>query len=120
MANPDDYMGPERRDIDRMEGQRILDWRVLTLEQANDAREARLSLLEREYAGMTEKLKSIDRIEGLVYGLKDGLDGVKDAQNAAVTALRESNVRMMGGVILAIITILGTFVLGHFGPIPGK
>ena len=120
MANADDYTGPERREVDRAEGMRILDWRVLTLEQANDAREARLSLLEREYAGTTEKLKSIDRIEGLVSGLKDGLDSVKDAQNAAVTALRDSNVRTMSGVIIAIITVLVTFVLGHFGPIPGR
>jgi len=106
----------ERRNNDRLEAQRIVEWRILTLEQAGEAREARLSLLEREYVGMTEKLKSIDRIESLVHAVQSGLELVRDAQNNAVSTLRESSNRTMLGVILAIITVLGTFLLGHFGP----
>ena len=106
----------ERRSAERIEAQRIIDWRVLALEQAGDAREARLSLLEREYAGMTEKLRSIDRIERMIQAVQKGLESVKDSQSIAVAALRESSSRTMLGVILAIITVLGTFILGHFGP----
>ena len=105
----------ERRNADRLEGQRITDWRILTLEQAGEAREARLGLLEREYVGMTEKLKSIDRIESLVHAVQNALDAVKESQNSAVSTLRDSSNRTMLGVILAIITVLGTFILGHFG-----
>ena len=52
----------------------------------------------------------------MIQAVQKGLESVKDSQSIAVAALRESSSRTMLGVILAIITVLGTFILGHFGP----
>lgn len=92
----------ERRSFERREAEHIAEHRLFAAERSLEAQEIRLRSLETAYAGMSERLKALDRLESLVNAMKGAQD------------------RLMLGVILAIISVLGTFILGHFGPVPGK
>lgn len=93
------YEGPERRASDNLEARQLFEFRLLALERGSEERERRLKLLENEFASMNEKLKTIVRIDH------------------AVDSLKEAQTRMMAAIIVAIVTVVGTFLIGHFGPI---
>lgn len=81
-------------------GQEILDLRLLRLEQERDDHELRLRLVEKQNTEMNQRLRSLDDIQ------------------VKLDDMRASNARMMFGVVITIISVVGSFVLGHFGPVP--
>jgi len=88
----------ERRAFERIEAERIAEYRLLKVERDSEAQEQRIRSLETDRSAMTEKLKVVDEIKLETRSIKDG------------------QLRTQATVIIAIITILATFILGHFGP----